>query len=474
MKTVVLIKVVDGEIGPFDAAALEHALSLPGNEVTVLSMGPRTWEDALLPLTRLGVKRVVLLSDPVFAGSDTLATAYVLSRALSKLDYDLILCGRKTLDGETAQVGPCLSAMLRVPVLTNVFSFAVRGNRIDAETSLGQESASLPACLTVERTKRLRFPSLFSKAGTVEVWDNSAVGADPARCGLPGSPTRVIETYESKKGERACKKIAPEELFPLLNKLRAKEKRKIEIAPSDKKLPTVWAVGEEVAEQARAVADSVIVIEKDSPEAIAKRAKIGRPDVILWCADVWGRRNAPIVQALLNTGLCADCTDLETDGKRLLMIRPAKGGNVTAKIRCDTLPQMATVRVAEETAGEVILAAGRGVADQTDAVRAFADALGAEFCASRALVDLGGADYPEQVGLTGRVVRPKVYLAVGISGAVQHLVGMRDADVVIAVNPDKNAPIFGFADYGIVSSFEEFNREIQKRFPEGDKIYAGL
>ncbi|MBO4283270.1 MAG: hypothetical protein J5958_01480, partial [Clostridia bacterium] len=365
MKTVVLVKVVDGEIGPFDTSALEHALSLAENEVTVLSMGPPTWEDVLLPLTRLGVKRVILLSDPVFAGSDTLATSYVLSRALSKLDYDLLLAGRKTLDGETAQVGPCLAALLRIPVLTGVFSFAAHGNGIAARTSLGEERVALPACLTMERTKRLRFPSLFSKTGTVEVRDNSAVGADPARCGLSGSPTRVIETYESKKGERACKKIAPEELLPLLNKLRAKEKRKVGIAPSDKKLPTVWAVGEEVAERARAIAENVIVIEKDSPEAIAKRAKIGRPDVILWCADPWGRRNAPIVQALLNTGLCADCTDLETDGKRLLMIRPAKGGNVTAKIRCDTLPQMATVRTADQIAGDLMVAAGRGVADQT-------------------------------------------------------------------------------------------------------------
>ncbi|MBP5610128.1 MAG: electron transfer flavoprotein subunit alpha/FixB family protein, partial [Clostridia bacterium] len=81
--------------------------------------------------------------------------------------------------------------------------------------------------------------------------------------------------------------------------------------------------------------------------------------------------------------------------------------------------------------------------------------LGGEFGASRALVDLGRADYPEQVGLTGRMVAPKVYLAIGISGAVQHAVGFRDADTVIAVNPDEGAPIFGCADYGIVSTFRE-------------------
>ena len=78
MRTAVLVKVVDGEIGPFDASALEWALSR-GDEVTVLSMGPKSWTDVLLPLTRLGVSRVILLSDPVFAGSDTLATATVLA-----------------------------------------------------------------------------------------------------------------------------------------------------------------------------------------------------------------------------------------------------------------------------------------------------------------------------------------------------------------------------------------------------------
>ena len=455
MKTVVLVKVVDGEIGPFDAAAVEHALSLESNEVTVLSMGPRTWEGVLLPLTRLGVKRVVLLSDPVFAGSDTLATAYILSRALARIDYDLILCGRKTLDGETAQVGPCLAAMLRIPVLTNVFSFDVGDGHADAETSLGRERAALPACLTLERTKQLRFPSLFSKAGEVEAWDNATVGADPARCGLAGSPTRVIETFESKKGERACQTIAPSELFPLLKRLLKRDKRETAIPESKTKLKTVWAVGEEVVERARAIAENVIVIERDSPEAIAKRAKNGRPDVILWSADAWGRRNAPIMQALLNTGLCADCTDLETDGERLTMIRPARGGNVTAKIVCRTRPAMATVRTADKTAGDLIVSAGRGVADDIERVRELARLLGGEFGASRALVDLGRADYPEQVGLTGRMVAPKVYLAIGISGAVQHAVGFRDADTVIAVNPDEGAPIFGCADYGIVSTFRE-------------------
>lgn len=474
MKTVVLIKVVDGEINPFDQSALETALSKENNEVTVLSMGPRSWAEILRPLTRLGVKRVVLLSDPVYAGSDTLATSYILSRALARIEYDLILCGRKTLDGETAQVGPCLATMLGLPVVTNVFSFDTDGREVVCRTPLGVERAALPVCLSMERTKQLRFPSLFSRPGEVEILTNDAIGADPARCGLAGSPTKVIATYESAKGERNCRLIQPSELLPLIRDLLRQKKRVVPITPSEKKLPSVFAVGEEVLERAQAISDKVTLIEKDAPETIAKWATAERPDAILWNADVWGRRNAPVVQAILGTGLCADCTDLETDGKRLYMIRPARAGNITAKIRCDTFPQMATVRTADLKTDEIIVAAGRGVGDSVGLVRAFARMIGAGFAASRALVDLGGADYPEQVGLTGRIVRPKVYIAIGISGAVQHVAGISDSDVIIAVNSDREARIFGFADYGIVCDFEQFYREIGNRIPKGEGNYVGL
>ena len=117
MKIIVCVKVVKGEINPFDESALECALSL-SDDVTVLTMGPKSCENVLLPLTRLGAK-AVLISDSAFAGSDTLATAYILSLAISKMDYDLILCGRQSIDGDTAQVGPMLSQMLGCNLATN-------------------------------------------------------------------------------------------------------------------------------------------------------------------------------------------------------------------------------------------------------------------------------------------------------------------------------------------------------------------
>ena len=172
----------------------------------------------------------------------------------------------------------------------------------------------------------------------------------------------------------------------------------------------------------------------------------------MWNADLWGRKNAPIVAAMLETGLCADCTSLECDEKNLYMYRPAKSGNVIAKIRCDTTPQMATVRT-DENSNNIIVSVGKGVADNMDKAREFAQNIGAELASSRAMVDAGIMPYSAQVGLTGKNVCPNIYIAIGISGAVHHTVGIENAGVVIAINPDKNARIFDYADYGILEEF---------------------
>ena len=117
MKILVCVKVVNGELNPFDESALECALRL-SSDVTVITMGPLSNEKVLKGLTRLGTK-VILVSDNLYAGSDTLATSYVLSTAIKRMDYDLILCGRQSIDGDTAQVGPMLSEKLGISLITN-------------------------------------------------------------------------------------------------------------------------------------------------------------------------------------------------------------------------------------------------------------------------------------------------------------------------------------------------------------------
>lgn len=455
MRIAVCVKPVGGELSAFDASALEQALRLDPAEICVVSMCPPSAEGVLRSLTRLGASRVILISDPLFAGSDTLATAYILSRQLQKLAPDLILCGRQSVDGDTAQVGPALSAMLGYGLLTHVLELQLTENTLRCTTRLGLEEISLPAVITMERSLSLRFPSIRSKAKDIERVDNRLLGADPARCGLNGSPTRVLSSQENTAGQRQCRMIRPEELEGILHAAMHKPRQALEIPDSPVKLPHVWAVGPEVEAAAKRIGQDITVIAELDPRKIAERAASEQPEAILWNADVLGRRNAPIAAALLKTGLCADCTGLDTDGAQLFMTRPARGGSILARIVCRTKPQMATVRTVVES-GQMIVAAGSGVAGQIDSVRAFAGAHGAEFGASRALVDAGLAAYPLQVGLTGRMVSPAVYLAVGISGAVQHTCAIESAGTVIAINPDPRAPIFSCADYGIVCSWEEF------------------
>lgn len=453
MKIIVCVKIVNGEINPFDESALECALQM-SNDVTVMTMGPKSCVNELKLLTRLGPE-AVLISDDVYAGSDTLATSYILSTAIKRMEYDLILCGRQSVDGDTAQVGPMLSNKLGIPLITNAMKVDCTDNRVTADTRDRAESVSLPALVTIERGYVLRFPSIFSKVKEVEILDNSKLCCDESKCGFSGSPTKVIEVFENERGKRKCKYIKKDELIPLIQKLTECNKMRVEEneIKVEKKLKKVWAIGEEVIEKAKNISDDVVYIEKQAPEAIAEKASKEKPNVILWNADLWGRRNAPIVASILETGLCADCTMLDVDDDGLIMYRPARGGNVTAKIKCQTLPQMATVRTKSESS-DIIVSGGKGVADNIEGLYKFAEKIGAEIGASRGLVDCEKAPYDRQIGLTGKTVSPKIYIAIGVSGAVQHTCAIEGADTVIAINPDKEARIFEYADYGIIDSFD--------------------
>lgn len=453
MKVLVCVKqVASGELNPFDACALETALRIPDAEITLLSMGRESVKDMLLNLTRLGEIKGVLLSDIAFAGADTLATGYALSLAAKKIGFNLIICGRQTVDGDTAQTGSVLATMLNIPVITNVLSIDEMGKKgITCTTRLGTENVSLPALITVERINDLRFPSIRSKTKEVVVWNAETICADKSRCGLKGSPTKVVKSLENSSGKRKCTFITPNQLEKVIKDSLSKDVVATEVKTSDKKLKNVWIVTDKPRLMAETVSDDIAVIEKDTAEKIAEKIIAGKPDVVLWPSDVWSRRTAPQVSAMLNTGLCADCTALETDGKDLFMYRPAFSGNVIAKIVCVTKPAMATVRTTDDESSDIIFAAGKGVKDDYQYFAKLAEKYGAECAASRGFVDLNFAPYEQQVGLTGKSVSPKIYVACGISGAVHHIAGMDTSTTVIAINPDKSAPIFEYADYGIVA-----------------------
>ena len=240
-------------------------------------------------------------------------------------------------------------------------------------------------------------------------------------------------------------------------------------------------------------------------QAVTQIVKSREPSVVLLGATSIGRDLAPRLSARLWTGLTADCTQLEMDGDgNLLMTRPAFGGNLFATIICpDHRPQMSTVRpgvfkkpqldksrkgeiisetinwdeskavvkivdeVKEEKTVEkiesskILVSCGRGVKDLTFANRVAKKLKGMVSC-SRCLVDTGALAQDRQVGQTGKTVRPEAYLAFGISGAIQHIAGMEESEYIVAVNTDKNAPIFKVANLGIVADAAEVLKNLEK------------
>ncbi len=454
MKIVVCIRQgLDGDINPFDACAYEAALRVPNAEVTLLSMGPRSAQDFLLRLTRLGAKQAVLLSDAAFAGADTLATAYALSLAVKKLQPDLVFCGRQTLVGDTAQTGPMLAVMTDFSLITNVMSIDAIGDAITCTTrDTGEETVSLPALITIERINTLRLPSILSRVGEVAVWNTADIGADTARCGLAGSPTRVVKTFEKQDGKRKCQFISFDRLQEVIDDGLKKAREQVQVADKTANLPRVCIVGEAPRAFAQTVSEDITVLPLSDADTLAEQIRTATPLAVLWGSDALSKKLAAQVAAKLGLGLCADCTLLETDGEHLFMYRPALSGSVIAKIESRTAPAMATVRTTQNAA-DIVVAAGYGAKDCLDAVAAFAENLSADMAATRKAVDNDLLPYAMQVGLTGKTVAPLVYIAIGVSGAVHHLAGMQKAGTVIAINPDKDAPIFEYADFGIVAEF---------------------
>ena len=454
MKIVVCVRQgIDGDLNPFDVSAYECALSVPNSDVILLSMGPLPVADLLKRLTRLGASRAILLSDPVFAGADTLATAYTLSLAIRKLAPDLILCGRQTLIGDTGQTGPMLAQLVGTSYVPEVLSLC--GD--EWLTRSGKIKVKPPALLTVEKQAILRLPSLRSLEMIPEIWDAKILDADPSKCGFTGSPTRVLQTFENTAGRRKCRWILPEQFHEVLSLAESKEpfREKEPQLPSEDFLASVLCVEGTVLQDAKTVCTDPFVVPAQDAESLAGIIRQEKPDAVLFGNDVKSKELAARVAVILQTGLCADCTALACEEGRLVMYRPAASGRLIAKVGTQRKPAMATMKNQSGTQGILTVAAGYGVRQMLPEVMQFAKQLQADFAVSRKLVDQGYAPYSMQVGLTGKTVCPRVYLAIGISGAIHHIVGMDRSGTVIAVNPDPEAPVFQYADYGIQCGFSD-------------------
>ncbi len=446
---VVLLKYFKGELNPFDGAALECALQTGAN-VTAVSMSPLSVQPALQALTRLGVK-AVLISDPAYAGSDTQATSYILAEAVKRLQPHYIFCGRQSVDGDTAQVPPMLAQRLGLPILSKVIKMQENTffTRAGMRSTLQERSV-----ITFEKIKTLRFPSIFSKAGEVEIWDNKTLGLDTQKCGLQGSPTRVVKSYESTVGRRNCTFVQADSLKALIEQGLQKDSTEKTFVTSER-LSEVYYVGN-VCSVAERIADKAIAysVANKTPEEIAADFCQSNVKTVLWEDSETLKILASKVAVLTGAGLCADCISFRVENGKLIMTRPAQGGNITADIVCTSERAFATVRTVKQGGADVIFSVGKGAADQIEAIKEMAKSCGAEVCASRIVADSGKMPYETQVGLTGKTVSPKVYVAFGISGAVQHTCAIEGAGTVIAVNTDKQARIFDYADYGIITEIK--------------------
>lgn len=272
-------------------------------------------------------------------------------------------------------------------------------------------------------------------------------------------------------------------------------------------------------------ADRVITAEHEALEHFTDRSYANvmcavilkyKPEIVIAPSTNLGRSLMPRVAAKLQTGLTADCTELDIDpqDKKLLQTRPAAGGSIMATIVTpNSRPQMATVRhkvfkeavqddsrkgeiekfdvedslidrdtkflrfVKDESQtvnlsdADVIVSGGRGMkaSENFKIIAELAETMGGAVGASRPIIDDGWLPFSHQVGQTGKTVSPKMYVAVGISGAIQHLAGMKSSETIIAINKDPNAPIFQVADYGIVGDLFEVVPQLITKLKEAKK-----
>jgi len=586
---------VPNVINPYDRYAIVESVKLKkahGGEAVAVTMGPPQAREAMVEALALGCDRAVHIVDRAFAGSDTLATARALSLFLKKEGYDLIFCGKYSVDAETGQVGPEVAELLDIPQITGVTKLEVseggRHIRATRGTDEGQEviECDLPALLTAE--ERLNRPGPTPPAALeaarsrpIEVLTAPDLSEDHAAFGFAGSPTWVSEIYsvatarqpvmlEASSVDDVVRTLTEQLLAQgLFGKWQgAREMPSVKARQAGARPDRgVWVVAEVLGEKLHSAtyellgrsvevadrlqgdvvgvligsddsdhaaalaaygADRVLLLEGPqltnfSPEgyanALARAIQEFQPYVVLIPATVKGRDFAPRVAARLQLGLTGDAIGLEVNDEDLLVqLKPAFGGNIVAPILSKTFPQMATVRAGmleamqpdwsrqphiqrlelpdigpirtntvqtmqevDTTAlsledADIVVAVGTGLErrDNLKLVRELADVLGAAIGATRRVTDAGWLPRQHQVGLTGKAVAPQLYFALGIRGVMNHVIGIQRARTIVALNKDPEAPIFQFADYGIVGDCLQIIPALTQALAEAKRHRQGL
>jgi len=544
------------QMNPYCRRAVAKGVQLAaesGGSCTVLTLGPPTAEDCLREAVAHGADQGVLISDRTFAGSDTLATARTLAAALRKLGpFDLVLCGRNSVDAETAQTPAQIAELVDLPMAAGVRGLTVSDGtiavRCEHDDGWLDAELSMPALLTC--AERLTHPAKATveeraavPADRVSLLDADALGAGP--WGEAGSMTAVGATRQfddtrlrlrfdgglDVQVERtvatlgALGALAPEpeppailvpgprrrnagggEVAVLAEPGRERLTRALlgaaaRLAASTGGRVVALAPGGLAPAVAGAWGADVVVaitgsdVEEDIAAGLASWCAAHRPWAVLAPSTMWGREIAGRAAARLGAGLVGDAVDVVTDlTGELVCWKPAFSGGLVAAVTCLSPTRLATIRsgalplldprsaVAER--GPDLAAVPRGrvrvlARVQDDDINALAlapaivcvgagvphtdyrlldpllVALGAELAGTRRVTDEGWLPRARQIGVTGRSVAPRLFVAIGTSGRFNHMVGARGSGFVLGINDDPTAPLFDVADIGIVADWRE-------------------
>jgi electron transfer flavoprotein alpha subunit len=550
------------EMNPYCRRAVSQAVALAqeggpeSDDVVFVTLGPPPAEDVLREGLAWAIERGVnarglLVSDPAFAGSDTLATARALAAALRHAGpFDLVLAGRNSVDADTGQVGPELAELLDLPFLTGVRHLQIDAGvvhaRCEHDDGWVQVEVALPAVLST--AERLIDPCKVDPPGRaavpaalIDAVDAATLGAGP--WGQAGSPTGVgdVKVHEVTRDRRVLAGTVAEQVDEAVALLAARGalaagtagRQALVVPPARRTVgPVVAVVAEphrehdtrELLGAAAALAADVdghtvaVVLGADpdatlgiwGADAVVRitgadteedaAAELGRwcdevtPWAVLAPSTAWGREVASRVAAHLGAGLTGDAVGLEVRDGRLVAWKPAFGGQLVAAIETRSSVQLATVRVGVlpapapravcdvesqtvtanprgrvkvlartrdddlDTLAEAgaVVGIGRGIdPSEYDELQPLLEVLGAELGATRKVTDNGWLPRSRQIGITGRTIAPRLFVSIGASGKFNHMVGVRAAGTVLAINPDPDALVFGVSDIGVVAEWKD-------------------
>lgn len=554
---------LDLEMNPYCRRAVSQAVELAAaigdGTVTVFTLGPPSAAEVLREAIAWGdehsvVTDGVLITDPAFAGSDTLATARALAAALEHVGrFDLVLVGRNSVDADTGQVGPELAELLDLPFATGARYLSVQGKKLhircEHDDGWAQVEMALPA--VVSTAERLIEPCKVESAVRAQVPSSrlrtlSAAELGPGPWGAAGSPTTVgaVRTHPLSRAHVVLTGTVEDQVREAVRLLHTRgalhppDNHEADRAPvpnnnsgntnfgpvvamivEPDRLPLTRELLGAAADLADAIrghvvalsshdidpallgswgADRIVIaygasVEEDMTNAVAAWAAGNEPWAVLVASTAWGREVGSRVAARMGAGLTGDAIALEERGGRLVAWKPAFGGQFVAPITATSAMQMATVRagvllprpprdyvatveqivvrprhrirVLARTRDDdldtlatahTVVGIGHVIApDEYPRLDPLLAALDAELGATRKVTDRGWLPRARQIGITGRAIAPRLYVAIGVSGKFNHMIGVRSAGTILAINPQPNAPVFEAADIGVVADWHD-------------------